>query len=55
MKLRSVISGDSQTAARQQYITRAKRLIGLRPSDGRIVVPGACTCCEGCSSCTSAW
>jgi len=55
MKLRSVVSGENRTAGSQQYITRARRLIGMEPSDGKIVVPGACTSCEGCSSCSCAW
>jgi hypothetical protein len=55
MQLRVALSVETLTAGRQQYISRNRRLMGYRPSNGTIVVPGASSCCEGTTSSSCAW
>jgi hypothetical protein len=55
MQLRTNSFVEDHAAGRQQYLSRSGMRAPSSPSEFTIAVPGACTCCEGCTSSSCAW
>jgi hypothetical protein len=55
MELRTTGFTEHQTMGRQRYLSRSQLRMSVATDAYNILVPGACTCCEGSSSCTCAW